>query len=77
MTVLPHSRWATAQDYQRERGFSESAEGLALGLTLGLALALPLVIEAGKWIRRRRAPEPAALDVEQAVAPARAAKTTA
>ena len=26
---------------------------------IGLALALPLVIEAGKWIRRRRAPEPA------------------
>ena len=26
---------------------------------IGLALALPVVIEAGKWIRRRRAPEPA------------------
>jgi hypothetical protein len=35
MTVLSRSRWATAQDYQRERGFSESAEGLALGLALG------------------------------------------
>ena len=32
---------------------------------IGLALALPIVIEAGKWIRRRRAPEPAALDVER------------
>ena len=38
MTVLPDSRWATAQDYQRERGFSESAEGLALGLALPLPL---------------------------------------
>jgi hypothetical protein len=28
MTVLPDSRWATAQDYQCQRGFSESAEGL-------------------------------------------------
>jgi hypothetical protein len=31
MTVLPGSRWATAQDYQRDRGFSESADGLAVG----------------------------------------------
>jgi hypothetical protein len=51
MTVLPDSRWATAQDYQRERGFSESAEGLALALALGLALwvapALPLGAVSG------------------------------
>jgi Ca2+-transporting ATPase len=39
---------------------------------IGLALTLPLVIEAGKWIRRRRAPKQTALDVERAVAPARA-----
>ena len=38
MTVLPDSRWATAQDYQRERGFSESAEGLALGVGLARPL---------------------------------------
>jgi P-type Ca2+ transporter type 2C len=39
---------------------------------IGLALALPVVIEAGKWIRRRRAPAPPTIDVERAVAPARA-----
>ena len=36
MTVLPGSRWATAQDYQRDRGFSESADGLAVGPGDGL-----------------------------------------
>lgn len=39
---------------------------------IGLALLLPLVIEASKWIRRRRAPQPATIDAPQAVAPARA-----
>ena len=43
---------------------------------IGLALALPLVIEAGKWIRRRRTPEPTSLDIEQAVSPARALNAT-
>jgi Ca2+-transporting ATPase len=38
----------------------------------GLALLLPLAIEASKAIRRRRAPNPAAIDALQAVAPARA-----
>jgi Ca2+-transporting ATPase len=44
---------------------------------IGLALALPLVIEAGKWIRRRRAPALTTFPVEQAVAPARALTKTA
>jgi Ca2+-transporting ATPase len=39
--------------------------------SIGLALLLPLVIEAGKWIRRRRAPEVVMLDVQRAVTPAR------
>jgi Ca2+-transporting ATPase len=39
---------------------------------IGLALALPLVIEAGKWIRRQRTPELTTLDTEPAVAPGRA-----
>jgi Ca2+-transporting ATPase len=43
---------------------------------ISLALALPLVIEAGKWIRRRRVPESTLLDVEQAVAPDRALIST-
>jgi Ca2+-transporting ATPase len=44
---------------------------------IGLALALPVVIEVGKWLRRRRAPAPAPFDVERAVAPARAATASA
>ncbi len=40
--------------------------------SIGLALLLPVVIEAGKWIRRRRIPAPALGDVEHAVAPSRA-----
>jgi Ca2+-transporting ATPase len=44
---------------------------------IGLALALPLVIEGNKWLRRRRAPVTAPLEVERAVTPARGlAETT-
>ena len=39
---------------------------------IGLALVLPVVVEAGKWIRRRRAPQPPPVDARKAVAPARA-----
>jgi Ca2+-transporting ATPase len=38
----------------------------------GLAALLPLVVETGKWIRRRRAPHAALVDVQHAVAPERA-----
>jgi len=38
----------------------------------GLAALLPVVIEASKWFRRRRAPEAAVTDLTRAVAPARA-----
>jgi Ca2+-transporting ATPase len=39
---------------------------------IGLALVLPLVIEGGKWLRRRRAPTTTVIDARQAVTPARA-----
>jgi Ca2+-transporting ATPase len=41
-------------------------------LGIGLALLLPVVIEANKWIRRRRGGIPPVLDVEAVVAPSRA-----
>jgi Ca2+-transporting ATPase len=44
---------------------------------VGLALLLPLVVEVSKWIRRRRAPEAAAVDAERAVTPGRAVKSQA
>ena len=40
---------------------------------VGLALLLPMVVEGRKWILRRRAPAPEALDVRRAVAPGHAA----
>ena len=39
---------------------------------LGLAALLPVVVETGKWIRRRRAPQTALLEAQQAVTPERA-----
>jgi Ca2+-transporting ATPase len=38
----------------------------------GLAALLPLVVETGKWIRRRRTPVVTTIDAGRAVAPARA-----
>jgi Ca2+-transporting ATPase len=38
----------------------------------GLAALLPVVIETGKWIRRRRAPETSLVDARHALAPGRA-----
>jgi Ca2+-transporting ATPase len=40
--------------------------------SIGLALVLPLVIEVSKWERRRRLPQEAMTDVQQAVTPIRA-----
>jgi Ca2+-transporting ATPase len=39
---------------------------------VGLALLLPLVVEASKWIRRRRAPAVPAIDPQRSVTPSRA-----
>ncbi|MEQ6903331.1 cation-translocating P-type ATPase [Nocardioides sp. YIM 152588] len=41
---------------------------------IGLALLLPLVVEASKWVRRRRTAAATALDVGAATAPVRAAR---
>ena len=43
---------------------------------IGLALALPVVIELGKAIRRRRRPNAETFDVQQAVAPTRATRSS-
>ena len=40
-----------------------------------LAAILPVVVETGKWLRRRRAPAATVLDAERALAPARALRT--
>ena len=41
-------------------------------MSIGLALALPVVIEVGKWWRRRSSEPDAPLDVERAILPERA-----
>jgi Ca2+-transporting ATPase len=52
---------------------TESLTGRQWMACLGLALVLPVVIEGGKWVRRRRTPPvPVPADPRQAVAPARA-----
>ena len=45
--------------------------------SIGLALTLPVVIEVGKWIRRRGAPEATVTETQRTVAPARAVAETA
>jgi Ca2+-transporting ATPase len=42
----------------------------------GLAALLPIVVELGKWIRRRRVPSPEELAAENAVSPSRAWSTS-
>ena len=49
-----------------------SLTGLQWLECVGLALLLPLVIEVGKWIRRRRGPAVPVVDTQRAVAPDRA-----
>jgi len=51
---------------------TQELTGLQWLACVGLALVLPAVIEGSKWIRRRRAPKPVAIDAKQAVTPARA-----
>jgi Ca2+-transporting ATPase len=49
-----------------------SLTGLQWLVSVGLALLLPLVIEIGKWIRRRRTAKVIPIDTRRAVAPTRA-----
>ena len=49
-----------------------SLTGAQWAAAIGLALLLPVVIEANKWVRRRRATEGVPLDVPHALAPERA-----
>jgi Ca2+-transporting ATPase len=56
-----------------QRGLlAESLSGMEWLACIGLALVLPLVVEADKWIRRRRDRTAEVHEVESAVAPARA-----
>jgi Ca2+-transporting ATPase len=63
---------ATSVGFLQRALLTQELTGMQWLTCIGLALALPIVIEAGKWIRRARLPEAPAIDVTRAVAPARA-----
>jgi Ca2+-transporting ATPase len=63
---------ATELGFLQDGLLTQSLTGGQWLACLGLALVLPLVVEADKWARRRRHAEAAAVQVEEAVNPARA-----
>jgi len=63
---------ATEVGFLQRSLLTQELTGMQWLACIALALALPVVIEAGKWIRRSRAPKPAAIDPTRAVTPARA-----
>ena len=63
---------ATEVGFLQRSLLTQDLTGLQWLACVALALALPLVIEAGKAIRRFRAPGPPAVDATRAVAPVRA-----
>ena len=62
---------ATEIGFLQRSLLTQELTGIQWLACIGLVLMLPLVIEGSKWIRRRRAPEPPAIDALRAVAPAR------
>jgi Ca2+-transporting ATPase len=62
---------ATRVDFLQHSLLTQPLSGLQWLACIGLALVLPVVVEAVKWIRRARAPQPV-IDARQAVEPARA-----
>ncbi len=67
---------ATELPFMQQALMTEPLTGSQWLVVLGLALIGPIVAEADKAIRRRRAPTRASTDIRAAVAPARARATT-
>jgi Ca2+-transporting ATPase len=63
---------STELDFLQHGLLTQSLSGLQWLACIGLALVLPAVVEADKWIRRRRLHPPAPVLVEAAVSPVRA-----
>jgi Ca2+-transporting ATPase len=59
---------ATRVDFLQTSLLTQPLTGTQWLVCIGLALPLALVIEVGKWIRRRRTPRPT-IDARTAVAP--------
>jgi Ca2+-transporting ATPase len=64
---------STELDFLQNGLLTQSLSGLQWLACIGLGLVLPIVVEIDKWIRRHRMRPAAAVPVEVAVAPARAA----
>jgi Ca2+-transporting ATPase len=64
---------STELDFLQNGLLTQSLSGLQWLACIGLGLVLPVVVEIDKWIRRHRMQPSAAVPVEVAVAPARAA----
>jgi P-type Ca2+ transporter type 2C len=63
---------STELDFLQHGLLAQSLTGLQWLACIGLALAMPIVVEIDKWVHRRRQRPPAPVEVEAAVAPARA-----
>ena len=59
---------ATQLPVLRSGLLTDSLSGREWLTCIGLALLLPVVVEASKWLRRRRLPPPTALSVQEVVA---------
>ena len=68
-----------ATELPRLRGamMTTPLSGLQWLAVIGLALLLPIVVESGKWIRRRRMPQEGPFDAGEVVVPARAVREPA
>jgi Ca2+-transporting ATPase len=63
---------STELDFLQNGLLAQSLTGLQWLACIGLALLMPIVVEIDKWVHRRGQRRPATVQVEAAVAPARA-----
>ena len=70
---LPTARGPAAASSENPKGLlTTSLTGSEWLACFGLAALLPVIVESGKWLRRRRAPSSGAMDPRRALGPARA-----
>jgi Ca2+-transporting ATPase len=67
---------ATELDFLERALVTQPLTGWQWLACIALALVVPVVVEADKWLRRRKQPPPAPTDVERAVSPSRALSTS-
>jgi Ca2+-transporting ATPase len=70
--LLPAPGEAVAAAPAGSTALAQSLTGLQWLACIGLAFVMPIVVEIDKWVHRRRQRPPGPVQVEVAVAPARA-----